>query len=88
MSTTATTLPSHQRGIAILADRLIYRLCRHWVLVVGVLLGLYVGLPFLAPVLMQLGWPRGANVIYAFYATQCHQLPQRSFFLFGPKLMY
>ncbi len=88
MSTRATAIPSRQHGIAIAVDQLIYRLCRHWLLGISVLLGLYVGLPVLAPVLMQLGWHRGANVIYAIYATQCHQLPERSFFLFGPKLMY
>ena len=52
------------------------------------MLGLYAGLPFLAPVLMQLGWKSAANVIYAIYSTQCHQMPQRSFFLFGPQAMY
>jgi uncharacterized membrane protein len=35
-----------------------------------------------------LGWKSAANVIYAIYSTQCHQMPQRSFFLFGPKAMY
>jgi uncharacterized membrane protein len=51
-------------------------------------LGLYVGLPWLAPVFMRLGWERPAQTIYAVYSTQCHQLSQRSFFLFGSKAMY
>ena len=29
-----------------------------------------------------------ANAIYTFYSFQCHQLPERSYFLFGPKAMY
>jgi uncharacterized membrane protein len=37
---------------------------------------------------MQLGWARAGNAIYLLYATQCHQLPQRSFFLFGDRPMY
>jgi uncharacterized membrane protein len=37
---------------------------------------------------MQLGWSGPANAIYFIYSFHCHQLPQRSFFLFGPKLMY
>jgi uncharacterized membrane protein len=37
---------------------------------------------------MRLGWTGGADAIYAVYSTQCHQLPQRSLFLFGPRLMY
>ncbi len=61
---------------------------RHWFLVFSVVYGLYVGVPFLAPVFMQLGWEAPARWIYTFYSFLCHQLPQRSFFLFGPKWMY
>ena len=63
-------------------------LSRLWFPAVALLLGLYVGLPWLAPVLMRLGWSEPARVVYAFYSTQCHQMAQRSFFLFGPKAMY
>ena len=31
---------------------------------------------------------RAQKLIYLFYSFQCHQLPQRSFFLFGPQLTY
>ncbi len=61
---------------------------RIWLPAAVVLLTLYAGLPWLAPVFMHLGWTGGADAIYAVYSTQCHQLPQRSFFLFGPRLMY
>ena len=61
---------------------------RIWLPAVVVLLALYAGLPWLAPVFMRLGWTAGADAIYAAYSTQCHQLPQRSLFLFGPRLMY
>ncbi len=37
---------------------------------------------------MRLGWPTPAGWIYAFYSTQCHQMAQRSFFLFGRQPMY
>ena len=60
---------------------------RNWVWGVCLLLGVYVGLPWLAPIFMKLGWVSSANLIYALYSTQCHQLPERSFFLFGPKAM-
>ena len=60
---------------------------RHWLGTVAVALGLYAGLPWLAPVFMQLGWTGPAQGIYLLYSTQCHQLPERSFFLFGPKAM-
>ena len=61
---------------------------RHWILVVSLLMGLYAGLPFLAPVFMKSGWDAPARAIYFIYSFQCHQLPQRSYFLFGPKVTY
>ncbi len=60
----------------------------HWMLVLTVFFGLYTGLPWLAPVFMKLGWTGPATIIYLIYSTQCHQLPERSFFLFGPKTMW
>jgi uncharacterized membrane protein len=45
-------------------------------------------LPFLAPVFMHIGWKGAGNAIYFIYSFLCHQLPERSFFLFGPKLSY
>jgi uncharacterized membrane protein len=61
---------------------------RRWMLVYSLVLGLYVGLPFLAPVFMYIGWSGPGRVIYFIYSFLCHQLPQRSFFLFGPQATY
>lgn len=69
-------------------ERWTHTISRHWILIFSVLLGLYAGLPFLAPVFMQLGWETPAKLIYSIYSFLCHQLPQRSFFLFGPKATY
>jgi uncharacterized membrane protein len=57
-------------------------------LVFVITFGLYSGLPFLAPVFMHIGWKEAGNAIYFIYSFLCHQLPERSFFLFGPKLSY
>jgi uncharacterized membrane protein len=46
----------------------------------------FIGLPFLAPVLMEAGLTGPARAIYLIYAPTCHQLPERSFFLFGPRI--
>ena len=70
------------------SKRLTYWISRNWIVVFALLMGLYIGLPFLAPVFMELDWTGAAQAIYLFYSFQCHQLPQRSFFLFGPKFMY
>ncbi|VAW43265.1 hypothetical protein MNBD_CHLOROFLEXI01-4128 [hydrothermal vent metagenome] len=61
---------------------------QYWARLALLIFGLYIGLPWLAPIFMQLGWTTAANLIYAIYSTQCHQMPQRSFFLFGEKTMY
>lgn len=63
-------------------------LSRNWFWVFSLILGVYVGLPFLAPVFMHFGWSSPGRVIYFIYSWLCHQLPERSFFLFGPKFTY
>jgi len=70
------------------ADRFLLSLSQNWVITFGITFGAYVGLPFLAPVFMQWGWTGAARIIYTVYAFLCHQLPQRSYFLFGPQTMY
>lgn len=75
-------------AFVIAVDRWMDSISRHWLLIFNVPIGLYVGLPWLAPVLMKLGWTMAGSFIYLIYSTQCHQLPQRSYFLFGPKVMY
>lgn len=74
-------------GSAATVKRLEAYLARKWVALALVGLAIWVILPWLAPVFMKLGWEAAASTIYAFYSFQCHQLPQRSFFLFGPQPM-
>jgi uncharacterized membrane protein len=69
-------------------DHLLLGLSRHWLLIINLILGLWVLLPWLAPALMATGLESGGRLIYKVYSTQCHQLPERSYFLFGPRLMY
>ncbi|MEZ0396666.1 MAG: DUF2085 domain-containing protein [Anaerolineales bacterium] len=64
------------------------RLPRHWFALFFVFYGAWVFIPFLAPVLMHFGRVGEAKVIYFVYSFLCHQLPERSFFLFGEKPMY
>ncbi|RPI86427.1 MAG: DUF2085 domain-containing protein [Chloroflexi bacterium] len=63
-------------------------LFRRWLLIFGVLFGIFIVLPFLAPVFVYLGLEGPGKAIYTIYSFLCHQLPQRSFFLFGPKFTY
>jgi len=59
-----------------------------WITLVGVVLGVYVFLPMLAPIFMAIGWSDVGKAIYFIYSFLCHQLPERSYFLFGSKLTY
>lgn len=63
-------------------------IARHWFEAFLVIYGLWVFIPFLAPVFMHIGWTGVGKAIYFVYSFFCHQLPERSFFLFGEKTMY
>jgi len=69
-------------------DQVLHWLSRRWILVISVLLGLYTLVPFMAPVFMAMGLTVPGKVIYWIYSFLCHQLPERSYFLFGPKISY
>lgn len=71
-----------------LADRVVYGIMRHWLGLMLVALFIFTLGPFLAPVAMAAGWTALGKLIYWFYSPFCHQLPQRSWFLFGDKLTY
>ena len=60
----------------------------HWLALFNLLFLVYVGLPLLAPVLMEMGAETPAKAIYTIYRPACHQLPERSFFLFGEQPVY
>ncbi len=64
------------------------RLVRHWFAIFLLVSGSFVALPWLAPTMMHLGWQRPARAIYLVYSALCHQLPERSFFLFGRQASY
>lgn len=66
----------------------LHSLLRHWLPIFLIIYGIFNALPFLAPVLMKLGWSWGGNALYTLYGPLCHQMAQRSFFLFGDHAMY
>ncbi|MGD2078157.1 MAG: DUF2085 domain-containing protein [Chloroflexota bacterium] len=77
-----------QRSFVIGVDRVVYWFSRHWLAFFNVLILIYVGLPILAPVLMNAGADGPARAIYTIYKPMCHQMTQRSFFLFGEQYAY
>ena len=69
-------------------DRFSYWLSKHYLAIFNIFLLLYVGMPFLAPVLKKVNWNGPAEVIYKIYSPLCHQWAFRSFFLFGEQAYY
>lgn len=61
---------------------------RHYMLVFNLFVLIYVGLPFLAPVLLKAGAETPAAIIYKLYSGLCHQLSYRSWFLYGEQPIY
>jgi len=78
---TTTTLPKPKRSI-------FHWIGDHWFETFLIVYGVWVFAPFLAPLFMQIGWTGAGKAIYIVYSYFCHQLPERSFFLFGEKTMY
>jgi uncharacterized membrane protein len=70
------------------SDRFTYWISRHYMSLFNLFVGLYLGLAFLAPVLMRAGAQTPANLIYRAYSVVCHQLAYRSIFLFGDQHAY
>jgi uncharacterized membrane protein len=76
-------------------DRIAAWIARHWLAIFNTIVALFIAVPFMAPVLLRLGTEGGCEpcraagrLIYVVYSVTCHQLPERSYFLFGPQRTY
>ena len=85
---TQNAVPYRPTGVAAWIERAGNGLGQHWMAVVNTLLGVFVVLPWLAPILARLGWWALANPIYTAYMLFCHQLPERAANLFGYQVAY
>ena len=83
---TATQMRGRGRDLVLLLNRLILGIANHWLLLLNSAVGLYVGLPLLAPLLMAQGQTGLSKVIYFAYRFVCHQMPSRSFFIAGHQM--
>jgi len=70
------------------ADRISLWISRHYLMVINLALIIFVGLPFLAPVLKKSGADLPAEIIYRIYRPFCHQWSFRTWFLFGEQTYY
>lgn len=71
------------RDLVISLQKLILVLSRFWVFIAIVAAMVILAMAFLAPAFMASGQPEAGQAIYRFLAPHNHQLPQRSYFLFG-----
>lgn len=69
-------------------DRISFWIAKRYLLILNLFMLFYVGLPFLAPTLMNMGAELPAQAIYRIYKPLCHQFGFRSFFLFGDQPFY
>lgn len=76
------------RNLVLWANRRILWLSHHWLMVFNLFFLVYVGLPFLAPVLLANGYTGAANLIYSAYRVVCHQLPSQSYFIMGEQVAF
>jgi uncharacterized membrane protein len=61
---------------------------RYWLPLFLLVWSIFNLMPWLAPLFMQIGWRGLGKALYLAYTPLCHQLPQRSYFLFGPQFSY
>jgi uncharacterized membrane protein len=85
---TSQPVTGRTRDLVIGADKAIFKLATHWLALMNLFWGLYVGLPFLAPIFMNAGYELPAKAIYTLYRPACHQRPERSYFVGGSAFIY
>ena len=69
-------------------DRMAKWVGKHWLRLICIVMGIFVGIPWLAPVFASFGWWDAANPIYTAYALTCHQLPERAGNVFGYQVAF
>jgi uncharacterized membrane protein len=74
--------------VVAIADPILTGISRHWLAVVNLLVALGIVGALAAPLLQASGATSLASAVYGFYHGLCHQWAFRSFFLFGPSVVY
>jgi uncharacterized membrane protein len=80
--------PPADNSLAVRLNRWALGWSKRWLTVMLILIGVYAGLPVLAPILMKAGATGAATTLYTIYSGTCHQLAYRSWFLFGEQAAY
>lgn len=75
-----------QEPLIIRIDRRIYGFARHWLLVFNIVAFFLAAMPFIIPFLASQGYTSLANWMHMSFGLMCHQMPERSFTLFGEQM--
>jgi uncharacterized membrane protein len=78
-----TAVTGWQRSLVIFLQKSVYWLTKFWYPLFMAAISLFLLLGFLAPALQAEGNEEAATAVYRFLAVNNHQLPERSYFLFG-----
>jgi uncharacterized membrane protein len=79
---------ARQQAVWTRADSFSSWFSKHYMVLINLAVTIYLGLAFLAPVLMKAKLDLPATVLYKAYSLVCHQLGFRSFYLFGEQYFY
>ncbi len=72
-----------RRSLVLGLQKLVYWLARYWYFLFMAAANVFLMLGFLAPALLAEGYEAAGTAVYRFLAPHNHQLPERSYFLFG-----
>lgn len=75
-----------QEPLIIRVDRHIYRFARHWLLAFNVVAFILASMPVIIPFIASQGFESAAAWLYTTFGLICHQMPERSFTLFGEQM--
>ncbi len=88
MSTPNNVSGRGENSLAVRINRWALSISRHWLRSLLIVIGIYVSLPFAAPVFMHYDLNGPAQLIYTMYSPMCHQFAFRSWFFFGEQAAY
>lgn len=82
-SAKATAVTGWRRAFALFLQKLVYWLATYWYGLFMSAAIVFLVLGFLAPALLAEGYEAAGTAVYRFLALNNHQLPERSYFIFG-----
>lgn len=77
-----------RRSLVLGLQKLVYWLARYWYFLFMAAAIVFLMLGFLAPALLAEGYEEAGTAVYRFLTPHNHQLPQRSYFLFGESAFF